>query len=91
MTALALLPAPRRWRELAAQSRLTPSPNGGWPMGAMALALGVRLHKPGVYALNGVARPPQAPDTMRAIALQRRALAVCAALLLLLAAASRAG
>src|SRR5690606_19461691 len=33
-------------------ARLTPSPNGGWPMGAMALALGVRLGKPGAYVLN---------------------------------------
>jgi adenosylcobinamide-phosphate synthase len=30
----------------------TPSPNGGWPMGTLALLLGVRLSKPGVYVLN---------------------------------------
>jgi len=33
-------------------ARVTPSPNGGWPMGMLALALDVRLSKPGVYVLN---------------------------------------
>lgn len=37
---------------LAHEAARTPSPNGGWPMGAMALRLGVRLGKPGVYTLN---------------------------------------
>jgi len=90
LTALALLPAPPRWHALTREARRTPSPNGGWPMGAMALALGVRLRKPGVYALNAAAPSPQPADTPRAIALQRRALAVCAALLLVLAAARSA-
>lgn len=31
---------------------LTPSPNGGWPMAAMAGVLGVQLRKRGVYALG---------------------------------------
>lgn len=53
------------WREAAR----TPSPNSGWPMSAMALALGIRLHKPGVYALNADQRQPQADDTRRAAAL----------------------
>lgn len=86
LTALALLPAPSRWRALRAQARQTPSPNGGWPMGAMALALDVRLRKPGVYALNASARSPHAGDTVRAIGLQRRALVVCLPPLLALAA-----
>lgn len=47
---------PRLRREAAR----TPSPNGGWPMAAMALQLGVRLRKPGVYALNADAPPPEA-------------------------------
>jgi adenosylcobinamide-phosphate synthase len=55
----------RLWREAGR----TPSPNGGWPMGAMALALGVRLSKPGVYALNGAAPAPQPPHTARALRL----------------------
>ena len=40
----------------------TPSPNSGWPMAAMALALGVTLGKPGVYALNAGGRAAQAHD-----------------------------
>jgi adenosylcobinamide-phosphate synthase len=45
----------------------TSSPNGGWPMAALALRLGVRLGKPGVYRLNEAAASPQAGDTARAI------------------------
>ena len=63
-----------RWTDLRAQSRLTPSPNGGWPMGAMALALGVRLSKPGVYVLNAPGRAPQAADTQRAVHLASKTL-----------------
>ena len=40
----------------------TPSPNSGWPMAAMAMALGVTLGKPGVYSLNANGRAPQAND-----------------------------
>ena len=47
-------------RKLAQEARKTPSPNSGWPMAAMALALGVRLSKPGVYSLNASACPPTA-------------------------------
>ena len=44
----------------------TPSPNSGWPMAAMALALGVSLGKPGVYTLNAAGRPAEAADTASA-------------------------
>ncbi len=44
----------------------TPSPNSGWPMAAMALALGVSLRKPGVYTLNAAGRPAEAADTASA-------------------------
>jgi adenosylcobinamide-phosphate synthase len=44
----------------------TPSPNGGWPMAAMAGALGVRLEKRGVYALHAEGREPAADDLRRA-------------------------
>lgn len=54
------------WRALRAQAGRTPSPNSGWPMAAMALALGVRLGKPGVYALNAAGRAPHPTDTLRA-------------------------
>ncbi len=62
----------RAWRQLPAQARSTPSPNGGWPMAAMALALGVRLCKPGVYALNESGRLPEPSDTLRACAIGSR-------------------
>ena len=68
----------RGWRSragaLAAEARRTPSPNSGWPMAAMALALEVRLHKPQVYALNAAARLPTRADTHRAIAIANGAV-----------------
>jgi adenosylcobinamide-phosphate synthase len=66
---------------LRAQARRTPSPNSGWPMATMALALGVTLRKPGLYALNDGARAPQAADTARAVQLAARAVALLALLL----------
>jgi adenosylcobinamide-phosphate synthase len=55
------------WRALRRQARQTPSPNSGWPMAAMALALGVSLGKPGVYTLNAAGRVPVAGDTAQAV------------------------
>jgi adenosylcobinamide-phosphate synthase len=63
ITALLLRPTPR----LFEQARQTPSPNSGWPMGAMALRLGVRLRKPGVYELNGGAPSPRAEQVRLAL------------------------
>lgn len=79
LTALLLVawaPHGSRWRigaALPAQACRTPSPNGGWPMGAIALVLGVRLRKPGVYALNGTAPSPDAGDLARALRTAQRA------------------
>lgn len=50
---------------LTAEARKTPSPNAGWPMAALALGLGVRLGKPGVYVLNPQGRSP-GPEDFRA-------------------------
>ncbi|WP_225784826.1 adenosylcobinamide-phosphate synthase CbiB [Xenophilus sp. Marseille-Q4582] len=76
LTALLLAWAAGRWpRGLLPQAARTPSPNSGWPMAAMALLLGVRLAKPGVYALNGQGRPAMAAHTSRAIVLAGRAVA----------------
>lgn len=62
------------WRTLACQARLTPSPNGGWPMAAMALLLDRRLGKPGVYVLHDQGAPAQAGDLARAVLWAGRAL-----------------
>lgn len=58
---------------LSGEARRTPSPNSGWPMAAMALLLGVRLAKPGVYALNAEGRAPSAADMQRTAQLGERA------------------
>lgn len=73
LTAL-LLGAPRHGPALWRQARLTPSPNSGWPMAAMALALGVCLRKPGVYALNAAGRAPGPADTAQALRRAGRAV-----------------
>ncbi len=49
---LALVAGGLNARALAQQAAQTPSPNSGWPMAAMAMALNVALNKPGVYTLN---------------------------------------
>ncbi len=59
---------PRAWARLPSEAARTVSPNSGWPMAAMALALGVRLGKPGAYTLNGLGRAPEPADTLRACA-----------------------
>ena len=72
---------------LPTEAGRTPSPNSGWPMAAMALALGVQLRKPGAYTLNPAGRTPEPPDTVRACAIGSRTvlaatLCACAALIL---------
>ena len=47
-------------------SRTCPS-GSGWPMGALALSLNVRLRKPQVYALNADGSAPSAADTTTAL------------------------
>jgi adenosylcobinamide-phosphate synthase len=58
---------------LSGIARITPSPNGGWPMGMLALALEVRLGKPGVYVLNSSAPPPSRLHLWRGLGMCRRA------------------
>ncbi|KQM80531.1 adenosylcobinamide-phosphate synthase CbiB [Xylophilus sp. Leaf220] len=72
--ALLLALRPALWPRLPAEARRTPSPNGGWPMGAMALRLGVRLSKPGVYCLNAGRRDPRPADTAQALKSSRKAV-----------------
>ncbi len=73
----------RGWMDVAANAGRTPSPNGGWPMGALAVGLGIRLGKPGVYQLNDQGRAPLAADTVMAL---RRCGQVVGSLALLAAA-----
>lgn len=86
LTALVLWPALlhpvggwARARQLAREARQTPSPNSGWPMAALALRLGLRLSKPGVYTLHPSGRSPQPADVARALDVaQKMALALFA-------------
>ncbi len=55
---------------------VTSSPNAGWPMSAMAGALGVRLEKVGHYVLGRELRPPDAEDVAAASRLVTRLVAV---------------
>jgi adenosylcobinamide-phosphate synthase len=73
ITALVLLLAgPNRvfgLRQLPREAGRTASPNSGWPMGALALSLNIRLRKPLIYELNAGGSAPTVADT--AIALRR--------------------
>ena len=75
LTALLLAPrvgVPR----IAHTARVTPSPNAGWPMAALALLLGVRLRKPDVYTLHHGGRIARPEDVGRAIRALRRVTAI---------------
>jgi adenosylcobinamide-phosphate synthase len=62
------------WRVMLRDGLKTASPNAGIPMSAGAGALGIRLEKRGVYALNASARAPQPSDLAPALKLARIAL-----------------
>ncbi|GGJ64944.1 adenosylcobinamide-phosphate synthase CbiB [Deinococcus aquiradiocola] len=70
------------WRAWRRDARLTSSPNAGHPMGVFAGALGVRLEKRGVYALNAAGREATVDDVRRALRLARWTLAFAVPLLL---------
>jgi adenosylcobinamide-phosphate synthase len=79
ITVLLLASVAWQWpRDLGREARRTPSPNSGWPMAAMALLVGVRLAKPGVYTLNGEGRKAAAEDTRRTAVLGGRAVLAAA-------------
>jgi adenosylcobinamide-phosphate synthase len=76
LTAILLAIAAGRPRALAgARDWLAdvPSPNSGWPMGALAAAVDLRLEKPGAYVLNPAAIPPSPANARRALAVVDRA------------------
>jgi adenosylcobinamide-phosphate synthase len=54
------------WRVMWRDHAATDSPNAGYPMAAIAGALGVRLEKAGHYCLNPDGRDPTADDLRRA-------------------------
>jgi adenosylcobinamide-phosphate synthase len=64
------------WLDLKREASKTPSPNSGWPMAAMALALHVQLEKPNVYVLNPEGQQPRNMDTSQAIQLASRCVSV---------------
>ncbi|MBT3066139.1 adenosylcobinamide-phosphate synthase CbiB [Rhodoferax sp. U11-2br] len=64
-----------RLNSLRREAIKTPSPNSGWPMAAMALALHIHLGKPGVYVLN--------PGGKDALAVHTGQAVVCASKVLL--------
>jgi adenosylcobinamide-phosphate synthase len=63
----------------------TASPNAGYPMSAIAGALGVRLEKVGHYRLNTAARPPTAADIHTAERVVSLAMGLAAAISLIAA------
>lgn len=91
LAAWLLWPARTDWRALGREAARTPSPNGGWPMAAMALRLGVRLDKPGVYTLNAGAQAPRSRALAQALTLgedaARRAIGLALLATLLVTAA----
>jgi adenosylcobinamide-phosphate synthase len=86
-----LLAGPNRralLQRLPQEAARTASPNSGWPMGALALSLNVRLRKPGVYALNAAGSAPSARDTAMGL---RRAEATAWIIAILLAIGAQVG
>jgi len=79
ISALLILIQARQQREpafqfvqLAYEAKKTPSPNSGWPMGAMALGLHIQLTKPAMYSLNMGANLATPNDISRACTLLQR-------------------
>jgi adenosylcobinamide-phosphate synthase len=61
----------RAWRTMRQDARKTDSPNAGYPMSAMAGALGVELEKTGQYSLGTGGHLPQPDDINKAKKLMR--------------------
>jgi adenosylcobinamide-phosphate synthase len=75
LTALLLAAVAARWpKGLSREARRTASPNGGWPMGMLALALDVRLSRPGHYVLHSTGRSAGSHDVARGLKLAGRAV-----------------
>ncbi|MDD3934995.1 adenosylcobinamide-phosphate synthase CbiB [Rhodoferax sp.] len=84
LTALLLvLVSSARWLPVCREAAKTPSPNSGWPMATMALALDIRLGKPGVYVLNPAGRQPTGMDTARALMYAEKVIVILTAMALM--------
>ncbi len=57
------------FRGIVSESSKTESRNGGWPMGSMAIALGIKLEKKGYYVLGENSRTPGPQDVREALAI----------------------
>jgi adenosylcobinamide-phosphate synthase len=64
---------PDALRSARSSARIPDSPNSGWPMATLSVLLGVRLEKPGVYALPGGATLPSRAGADRGVAVVARA------------------
>jgi adenosylcobinamide-phosphate synthase len=74
LTALLLAIVAPRWPGgLSREARRTASPNGGWPMGMLALALDVRLSRPGYYVLHAEGHCAGPHDISRGLRIAQRA------------------
>ena len=71
-------------KRLIKEASKTPSPNSGWPMAAMSIALDVRLEKPAVYVLNLSGKSAESDDINHAINLSVQALALLMVFLIFL-------
>lgn len=78
------------WRTLQADCRRTASPNAGWPMSAMAGALGARLEKPGHYVLGARLAPANTVTIKGAVNVALAATALALPALLALSALTKA-
>jgi adenosylcobinamide-phosphate synthase len=54
---------------VSAEASKTESRNGGWPMGSMAVSLGVKLEKKGYYTLGNASRAPDTKDVQEALSI----------------------
>jgi adenosylcobinamide-phosphate synthase len=68
------------WNGLRRDAAATASPNGGWPMGAVARLLGVQLRKPSVYTLNAEGAQAAPAHTEQALVWAERVVWLAGAL-----------
>jgi adenosylcobinamide-phosphate synthase len=71
--------------DLRREAARTPSPNGGWTMGAAALSTGARLEKPGAYVLHPDGVPPDGGTVPAALRDARRVIVGATVLALVVA------